>query len=199
MAATHEGNGQGDADPYEPAVAILELVAAARDYVRLAVGTEPDETVATLALLDGYAAGARRLFEERPEPLHVVARAFGAYFGEVVRRELGGFWRERPGDVTEWTLCGRLAFFEVNPFGVAYEVLAAGAGHEGPSPELRLAPEDRDIVTTRLEGLGPIEEADFHRFTTRAEVLETAFVALREQMILGGQGDVTFGPEDYEA
>lgn len=199
-----EGDGRGlDPPPEDPETGdapaeILELVAAARDWVRLSIGTEPDATMDTLPLLDGYVARARASVEERPETVHLVARALGGYFGEVVRREIGGYWHESPGDVTEWTIRARLAFLEVNPFGVAYDVLAGGAVGAGPSPELRVAPEDRETVEMRLERLGPVEEADYHRFTIRAEVLLVAFAALREQMIADGHGDVTFGPEDYE-
>src|ERR1044071_2601851 len=102
--------------PPEP---VAELVTACLDYVRRALKFELDFTSDTLPVLDHYAATVRASRRERPELTPLVARARGAYCGEVVRAWIPGFWRVPSANVHDWQLCSRVCFLWWNPIGVA--------------------------------------------------------------------------------
>ena len=198
MVSGENGGGNGAQATSAVPEDVAELAGAARQYVLAAVSVELDFTPETLPALDHYLAGAREAAAERPETVDLVARAVGAYFGEVVRRMIDGFWRTPTADVADWTVCSRRAFLFVNPIGIAYEVVAQAADHDGPSGELGLAPEDRETVEQRLAALPDVPEDEYYLLSTRAEVIEIALEALRQEMVDGGQGDVTFDEADYE-
>ena len=129
----------------------------------------------------------------------LVTRAVGAYFGEVVRRRFGGFWLVPDADVHHWRVCASPVFLSLNPVGAAHDALAGAGDHDGPSAQLYLAPEDRELVDRRLAGLPPVSEPDYFLLSTRFEVVEIAVDALRGQMIAAGREDITFELADYEA
>ena len=58
-------------------------------------------------------------------------------------------------------------------------------------------PTQRLVGIARLASLGEIEEEEFYAPTTRFDVVEIAVDTLRAKMQDDGNGDVTFGPEDY--
>lgn len=178
---------------------ITELDAACREYVRRALGVELDGTADTLPVLDHYLSLVRGTLEERPELVPLLTRAVGAYFGEVVRRTIGGFWLLPDADVHHWRVCLAPVFLSLDPVGGAYDALYGTSDHDGPSAEIHLAPEDREPVEQRLAALPPVGEDEYFLLSTRLEVVEIATEALRGQMIAGGQEDVVFEPADYEA
>ena len=45
----------------------------------------------------------------------------GAYFGEVLRRQMRGFWRAPSASLHDFQVCSSVAFVAINPFGVAYD------------------------------------------------------------------------------
>lgn len=175
---------------------IAELCAACFRYVTSAVGIAPDFKLETLPLVEHYLAGAREALRDRPEAEDLVARAVGAYFGEVVRRYVRAFWRLPTPDAHDWELCGAEAFLAFNPVGVAWDALYVSSEHGGPSSELRLAREDRDPVDARLGALAVTEE-EYFRLGTRLEIVQIAADELRRQMEAGGQADVLFDETDY--
>ncbi len=59
-------------------------------YVQAALGVELSYDSETLPVLDHY---LRTVPEDRPEALALVIATAGAYFGEVMRRHLGGRWQ----------------------------------------------------------------------------------------------------------
>lgn len=188
----------GGHGPLPPAPAeIVELVRSCRQYVRRAVGIEPDLTPETLPVLDHYAGLVRQGAERRPELLPLLARAIGAYFGEVLRRELAFFWSLPSSDVHTWRLCASSVLLAINPVGVAYDALCASTDHDGPSSELRVAREERAIVDRRLLSLPPVSEAEYFMLATRVEVLEIVVEALSAQMAAAGTADVEFDESDY--
>src|ERR1044072_2612629 len=102
---------------------IPEYASACLDYVRRALGFELDFSAETLPVLDHYVTQARAELTERPEIGGLVARAVGAYFGEVVRTVAPVFWRIPSANVHDWQLCARLAFLWVNPVGIAFDAI----------------------------------------------------------------------------
>ncbi len=192
------GVSQDEPDEVEtPPPEIAELSAACCEYVQRAMGLMPDFSPETLPLVDHYLDLVRASVEERPELLPLVARAVGAYFGEVVRRQLPAFWSIPSADSHEWRLCARPVFLSLNPIGVAYDAVHASSEHDGPSSQLKLAPEERDVVDRRIAELPPVREDEYFLLSTRLEVIEIAADALRGQMLEGGSADVAFDASDY--
>jgi len=197
-------NGSGDVeDPFEPLVGevpppIAELGESARTFVLSAVGVELDYEPETLPILDAYVRGARAGVGDRPEALPVVAQAVAAYFGEVLRRRIDGFWRHRDDPNDEWEVCGRRALVSVSPLGIALECLAQSEDHDGPSAELRLAPEDRALAEARIAAMPPVPEDEYYLFSTRLEVIEAVVETLREQMREEGRESLVFEEGDYQ-
>src|SRR5262245_8078766 len=77
---------------------VREYAEQAVVYVRRALGVALEYDSDTLPLLDHY---LRMVPEEQGATVQLVIATSGAYFGEVVRRRLGGRW-EVVGDETDW-------------------------------------------------------------------------------------------------
>jgi hypothetical protein len=180
--------------PPEP---VAELVTVCLDYVRRALKFELDFTSDTLPVLDHYIATVHDLRAERPELVPLVARATGAYFGEVVRAWIPGFWRVPSPNIHDWQLCSRVCFLHFNPLGVAYDALYPDGEHDGPRSMLRAAPEDREFLEHRLAALPPVPADQYHLFTTRFEVVEVANEALRARLDEQGYEGTEYAEEDY--
>lgn len=183
-----------------PAVpeAVLELSASCVRFVQAKFGIELDFTHETLPLLDHYAQGARAELEQRPEATTLLVQAMGAYFGQVLALEFGGLWKNAALDAHQWRVCLQSAFLSVNPMGVAYDILYGGQNHAGPSSELGLAPEDKELVEGRLAALPPVREEEYFTFSARFDVFHIAYEALRNQMQNDGLDDVWFELADYD-
>jgi hypothetical protein len=136
---------------------------------------------------------------ERPLLLPLVANAVGAYFGELVRQRVNGFWLMPAPDVYDWNVCGRSAYFSFNPIGLTYEVIAQARDHLGPGGELKLAREDQALVAERLLAAPAIPEDQYYLLSTRLEAIDIVVETLLIAMDQGGQGTVEFEAEDYES
>lgn len=172
---------------------IVELAAVACEYVRRAVGIELDFTAETLPIADHYAQLARAGLEQRAELEPLIARALGAYFGEVVRRRIPAFWHVPSEDSHEWRLCASRVLVALNPVGVAYDAIHRNSEHEGPSGDLILGREERAVVAARLEALPAVREQDFYLLSTRLEVLEIV-----EDALLGLEPPETINRFEWE-
>jgi hypothetical protein len=100
-------------------------------------------------------------------------------------------------DVHRWMLWMQPVFLALNPIGVGYDVLKGSATHSGPSSELRLARDERELVARRLEALPEVSERDYFTFATRFDAIQVAVEALRSQMVEAGLDDVSFELDDY--
>lgn len=167
------------------------------DYVHRALGMTLDFTDETLPILDHYVSTARDTIRDRPEIAQLLSSAIGAYFGELVRRRVHGYWLLSNPDVHNWRICARFVFLSFNPIGVAYEAVAQGDGHDGPSGELRVAHEDRPIIAERLSKAPPVPASEYYLLSTRLEAVDIAIEALRLAMQQGGHEDVEFDIDDY--
>lgn len=185
---------------HEPAPEpIADLVRACLDYVKRSLGTDLDFTPETLPLLDHYLSEAREALESKPELAEITAHAAGAYFGEVLRRQMQGFWRMPSASLHDYQICSSIAFVSINPFGVAYDALYGGTEHGGPRSNLKLAPEDHGFIAARLETVPEVPEDQFYLLSTRIEVIEITVEALRAKLEQEGYSEMEYTPEDYEA
>lgn len=176
---------------------ILELSLAAARFVHGAVGVAPDLTSDTLPLVDHYLLGARESLEARPELEALITRSVGAYFGEVVRASMRGFWVVPSDDAHEWLLCSSVVFLAINPVGVVYDALFGGVEHSGPSSSLRLDRADAALVEQRLAALPAVRDEDYYLLSTRFDAVEIAVAALRDAAARDGHADAVFEAEDY--
>lgn len=176
---------------------IRDLCQSLTDFVERAVGIRPDFTPETLPLVDHYAKLTRESLSERPEVLDLAAQGLGAYFGEVVRRHLAGFWVVPSPNFHDWLVCGRAAFVAINPIGVGYEALVFGGESPGPSSQLRLASKDREFVELRLKSLPEVPEEEFFSLATRFDVLHIVYDAVLGKAESEGLGEASYELEDY--
>jgi hypothetical protein len=178
---------------------VLELAAACVRYVASATGVHPDFSAETLPLVDHYLASAREQVAGRPELTPLIAQAAGAYFGEVVCRTFDCFWRAPSANLHDHSVCGRRAFFWINPYGAGYDALLGSTDHGGPRSRVWVAPEDRQVVEARLAALPEVDEQDFHTLTTHIEALDVIVAGVKSQLSARGLDGDEFDPEDYEA
>lgn len=153
----------------------MDLTVACVTSVRNATGLELDLTQDTLPVLDHYAKLADC---PRDEVVSLLAPMCGAYFGELIRRELGdGTWKVDADDYAEWQLSFERCSLSFNPIGVALEVLL---GQETPQwgAHLQTAPADRARAKAALEVFGDVRDTDFYTFAVRFEAVEQAYRAL---------------------
>jgi hypothetical protein len=177
--------------------AVRELADACVRYVRRALDIELDFTPDTLPLLDHYLRSAQDVSQE--EILNLVAPAAGAYFGEVVRRQLGPCrWHWVEGDFSACRLEFARCFLSFNPIGCALGTVHGGnADHYGGDPAL--LPEDGPLVRESLERVGGVREEDYYRLTVRFEVIEQIVSLLIDKAIAQNELSRRFGPEVYAA
>jgi hypothetical protein len=198
------GNGEDDEEkPFAPVLGeipaeILERAETCRQFALSAVGVELDYDAETLPILDQYLRVASGGVRDRPELEPLIARTVAAYFGEVARRKIDGFWRHLPDPNDEWHLCARRALMSFSPLGVVLECLAENKEHDGPSGELRLAPSDSELAEERLARLPPVSEEEFYLLSTHLEVIETVYETLRGRLEEEGRASLVFEETDYE-
>jgi len=178
---------------------VRELAEASEQYVIRALGFQLDYSIETLPVLDQYVLDVRASVAERPDLMPLLSHALGAYFGEVMCRTLGGFWRTPSPNVVDWQVCLTQVFLWLNPVGVACDALAGHPDHGGPSSQLRVSLEDREFVSTRLARLEGVDEEQYYRFSTRIEVLQVVIEELQRRLEESGYGDTEFDLSDYEA
>lgn len=174
---------------------VVELVEACLVAVHNSVKVELDFTQDTLPLLDHYAAstgagdaGVRDL----------VGPLCGAYFGEVVRRELGGARWHVEDDMSKWRLEFERIYLCFNPIGVALEAVSQEA-EAGYRANLSMLDEDEAMVKASLERLGDIDSKDYFSFGVRYEVIELAHSALTARKSQLADAPALFGRDVYAA
>jgi hypothetical protein len=86
----------------------------------------------------------------------------------------------------------------MSPLGVVLESLAKSSEHDGPSGELRLAPDDRALAEERLARVPPVSDDEYYLLSTRQEVIETVYEALRERLRTEGRESLVFEEADYQ-
>jgi hypothetical protein len=86
----------------------------------------------------------------------------------------------------------------MSPLGVVLDVIARSTEHDGPTGELRLAPDDQRLADERLARLPPVSEEEYDLLSTRQEVIETVYETLRERLKAEGRESLVFEESDYD-
>jgi hypothetical protein len=189
-------SNQATDEPDAPSV-VLDLAESCVRFVQRTLGIELDYTPDTLPLLDHYLRGAHGVSQE--EILGLVAPAAGAYFGEVVRRQLGpSRWHWESDEFSECRLEFERCFLSFNPIGIALEAVVQSET-DGYGSNLALLKEDEPLVREALERTGEVNPDDYFRLAVRYEVIEQVVVLLVERAIAQNDLGRRFGREVYEA
>ena len=155
--------------------AVMDLTVACVTSVKNATGIELDLSQDTLPILDHYAELADA---PRDEVVSLLGPMCGAYFGELIRREIGdGVWQIDPDDHAQWRMRFEGCSLTFNPIGVALEVLL---GQDIPDwgAHLQTAADDRLRVKKALEVYGDVRDSDYYTFSVRYEAIEQAYRGL---------------------
>jgi hypothetical protein len=155
--------------------AVMDLTVACVTSVKNATGLELDLSQDTLPILDHYAELAD---SPRDEVVSLLAPMCGAYFGELIRRQLGdGTWHLDPNDHSKWRLAFEQCSLTFNPIGIALEVFLR---QEIPDwgAHLQTSAEDELLVKKALDIYGEVRDRDFYSFSVRYEAIEQAYLSL---------------------
>ena len=164
------------------------------EYVRSAVGVELAYDSDTLPLLDHY---LRRVNTDQTPTLELIVTTAAAYFGELVRRYIGGRWENLDASPAEWRM--------VMPTGLTFApagyVAAAIARREPGEFEagLDVPARMRTYLENALARMSPVSEDEFYSLCGRLDTLEhvhEVLVAVAAELV-GDQAsaDDDGGPE----
>jgi hypothetical protein len=160
---------------------IHELAERAVDFVRRALHVTLDYTPETLPVLDHWLRAVPR---DEPAMLELAAATAGAYFGEVVRKTLGGEWRD---DGVLRLVVG----IELTPAGMAAEAISNDDSDGRGTFEVPAG--DRAAVEDALSAR-EVPEDEYYSLCGRLELLQLVADVLvgRREAAQGGSG---FEPE----
>lgn len=198
------------------ALALVESLADRfREQVERALKVRLDGSSTSLAFVDHYLALARD--EDREPIVSLLAAGAGAYFGELVRHELGGTWVGDGQDPRRLRLLIEPQFVHFSPIDQAYEAIA-GHGLDGDDPRVAPGPSfdsgfglepprqldggldeggDAQWLSERLAALPPVPEDEFHSLTCRFETLQLMLELLAAKHADEGLPPRRLGLTDY--
>jgi hypothetical protein len=164
--------------------AVQEYAAQTVRYVQTALGVEMSYDSDTLPVLDHYLRGVP---EQEPATLALVVSTAGAYFGEVVRRQLGGRWEVADLAAIEWRVV-LPSGISLAPAGMVAAVIARDDGIDDLDTGLYVPAPLEAFVEATLERMCQVTEDEYYslcgRFDTLAhlqEVLASIIAAQRGQ------------------
>jgi hypothetical protein len=144
---------------------IGEYADQAVEYVRRSLGVTLEFNSETLPVLDHY---LREASDGQPSAVALVAATSGAYFGEVIRRRLGGYWHVDDDDPTEWR-------FEL-PGGLCFRpvcfALAAIFFSDEYDDNLTAPPKMLEAAEAALERMGHVSPDTYYSLCGRLDTLE---------------------------
>lgn len=141
-----------------------EYAAETVRYVAKALGVEVEYDSDTLPVLDHY---LREVSGAQPDTVELISVTSGAYFGEVVRRTLGGRWNTTSEDPLDWMLVlpTGLAF---SPAGVVTEAIL----QQDVGPDFEVPPKLRPYLEQALERMGEVTVETYYSLCGRLDTLE---------------------------
>ncbi|HRI06860.1 MAG TPA: hypothetical protein PKW35_03530 [Nannocystaceae bacterium] len=142
---------------------VADLVRAFQEQVRRSLGVHLDGSVTSLAYVDHYLAQARG--ESREAILTLLAASAGAYFGEVVRGQIGGHWLGDGKDPRTLLLALEPSLIYFSPYDLALEAIL-GESLEAGDP--RLPPGHLPDASFHFPGITP-RGARSHQGTRRGK------------------------------
>ena len=176
-------------------VRVREYADQAVQYVRRAVGMTLEYDSDTLPVLDHYLRTVTN--GAQAEALELVITTAGSYFGEVVRRRLGGRWEsagrieldgdeDRPprSNEAEWRVVLPTGL-NFSPLGFVASAIAQGDVEEFDS-EFDAPPRMRPYVQQTLARMGEVPLEDYYSLCNRLDTLEhvhEVLVAVAAQMM----------------
>src|SRR5688572_13557218 len=146
---------------------VQEFAERAVDYVRTAVGLTLEYDSDTLPLLDHY---LRNVPQGQASTVELIALTSGAYFGEVVRRRLGGRWDITAEDATEWRVYLPTGL-NFAPAGFAAAAIMQ-ADLDDLDSELDAPPRMRPYIAQALARMGEVSVEDYYSLCGRLDTLE---------------------------
>jgi hypothetical protein len=150
-----------------PPGAVFELAERTVDFVRRALAITLDYNPETLPLLDHY---LKTVPQDQPDTVRLIASTAGAYFGEVVRKALGGTWDEREDEPPiDWKL-ELTGGVKITPGGMA-ALAILNAESEGVDGEIDVPLSSSELVEQALAARGKVAEDEFYSLSGRLEVL----------------------------
>jgi hypothetical protein len=152
-------------------------------YVRRALGVTLEYDSDTLPLLDHY---LRNVPEDQAATLRLVIATSGAYFGEVVRRRLGGRWEvsNEDGQEEAWRVVLPTGL-NFSPAGFVASAIAQ-ADLEDLDSEIDAPARMRPYVQQALARMGEVSVEDYYSLCGRLDTLEhvhEVLVALAAKMM----------------
>ena len=162
---------------------VREYADQAVEYVRRALGLTLEYDSDTLPLLDHYLRTLSEIGSDQPAMVKLVVTTAGAYFGEVVRRRLGGRW-EIGGEDVEWRVVLPTGL-NFAPAGFVAAAIAM-ADLDDLDSEFDAPPRMRPYVQRALERMGEVSVEDYYSLCGRLDTLEhvhEVLVAVAAQML----------------
>ena len=182
---------------------IREYADQAVEYVRRALGLTLEYDSDTLPLLDHYLRTLSEVATEQVATVKLVVTTAGAYFGEVVRRRLGGRWELGGESAEEQAIEWRMVLPTGLNFAPAGFVAAAiaMADLDDLDSEFDAPPRMRPYVQQALERMGEVSVDDYYSLCGRLDTLEhvhEVLVAVAAQMLGPTPDDDAPEPEPEE-
>jgi hypothetical protein len=183
---------------------IREYADQAVAYVQRSLGIKLEYDSDTLPVLDHY---LRNVPDDQPAALQLVVATSGAYFGEVVRKHLGGRW-EISGDEVEWRIVLPTGI-NFSPAGFVAAAIAR-ADLDDLDSEITAPPRMVPYLQQALARMGEVSVDEYYSLCGRLDTLEhvhEVLVAVAAQMLgdedadADGDGDGPLewrGPEDQD-
>jgi hypothetical protein len=170
---------------------VREYADQAVAYVQRALGVTLEYDSNTLPLLDHY---LRSVPSDQAATLQLVVATAGAYFGEVVRRGLGGRW-ELSGEEADWRIVLPTGL-NFSPVGMVATAIAQ-ADLDDVDSEIDAPPRMRPYVQQTLARMGEVSVEEYYSLCGRLDTLEhlhEVLVAVAAQM-MGNVDDEEGAPD----
>ncbi|HEY0195389.1 MAG TPA: hypothetical protein VGC42_29945 [Kofleriaceae bacterium] len=159
---------------------VTEYAEQARAYVQRALGVPLEYDSNTLPVLDHY---LRSVPQDQREALELVLATSGAYFGEVVRRTLGGRW-ELADKPVEWRVVLPTGIY-FSPIGVVAAAIAQ-ADLDDFDAEIGAPARMVPHLQAALSRMGEVSVEEYYSLCGRLDTLEhvhEVLVAVAAQML----------------
>jgi hypothetical protein len=168
---------------------VTEYAEQVVEYVRRALGMTLEYDSNTLPVLDHYLRTLSDLGAEQAATVKLVVTTAGAYFGEVVRRRLGGRWEtgDEGGKDVEWRVVLPTGL-NFAPAGFVAAAIAM-ADLDDLDTEIDAPPRMRPYLQRALERMGEVSIEDYYSLCGRLDTLEhlhEVLVAVAAQMLGSG-------------
>ena len=162
---------------------VREYADQAVEYVRRALGVTLEYDSDTLPLLDHYLRDVPQ-GETQTAALQLVVLTSGAYFGEVVRRRLGGRWDMTAEKEAQWRVVLPTGL-NFSPLGFVASAITRSEG-EDIDASIDAPQRMRPYLQQALQRMGEVSEEDYYSLCGRLDTLEhlhEVLVAVAAQMM----------------